>query len=224
MEAKVFGEFIQERRKEFGMTQVQLAEKLNVTSKAVSRWERGVGFPDVRLLEPLADALGLTLIELMQSKKIEEPVSASLVSDTVDAIRQQEVASRKQKTDLYVGTLLIGGAASYLFCLGQFYGFDPRWIGGLLKFIALVGGVWGWRAFRIIITGDYLKDQKEGVWFTWKPWAACCVSAVGLAFCTFLKDFIPRDSQWYGMLVVLGFVLLFPGAYYLWRFIFNEEE
>ena len=224
MEPKEFGGFVQLCRKELGMTQNELAEKLHVTPKAVSRWERGVGFPDIHLLEPLAEALGLTLIELMQSKKIIEQVSASELSDAVTAIRQQEEVSRKQKRDLLAGTLIIGSAASFLYCLGLFYPFDLRWVGSLLRFIALVGGVWGWRAYRSIVTEDYLKEQKEGIWFTWKPWTACGMSAVGLAMVTFLKDFVPQDSRWYGMLVIAGFVLLLSGGYYLSRYLFRGEE
>ena len=224
MDPKEFGAFVQECRKEQGMTQNDLAEKLNVTAKAVSRWERGQGFPDVRTLEPLAQALGITLIELMQSKKIQEPVPASVISDTVTAIRQQEELSRKQKMDLAAGVLIIGGGASFLYCLGRFYEFELPWLGGLLRFIALVGGVWGWRAYRSIVTEDYLRAQREGVWYTWKPWAACAVSVAGLALVMFLKDFVPRDSRWYGMLVVAGFALLLPGGYYLSRYLFRGEE
>ena len=223
MDPKVFGAFVQERRKELGLTQNDLAERLRVTSKAVSRWERGVGFPDIHLLEPLAEALEITLIELMQSERIEEPVTPSVLSNTVTAIRQQEELSRNQKIKLAGGLALIGSAAIFTYCLGRFYPFDARWVGGLLRFIALVGGVWGWRAYRSIITEDYLKEQEEGIWFTWKPWAACVLSATGLALVTFLKDFVPRDSRWYGMLVILGFVLLLPGMYYLYRYIFIEE-
>ena len=224
MDAEKFAAFLQVRRKELGMTQAQLAEKLNVTAKAVSRWERGQGFPDVRTLEPLAQALGITLIELMQSKKIQEPVPASVISDTVTAIRQQEELSRKQKMDLAAGVLIIGGGASFLYCLGRFYEFELPWLGGLLRFIALVGGVWGWRAFRSIMTGDYLKERKEGVWYTWKPWAACVVSATGLALVMFLKDVVPKESAWYGTLVILGMILLLPGCYYLNRYLFHGEE
>jgi len=223
MDPQIFGAFIQERRKELGMTQNDLAEKLNVTPKAVSRWERGVGFPDIHLLEPLASALGLTLIELMESRRIEEPVAPSVLSNTVTAIRQQEELSRNQKTKLAGGLALIGSAAVFTYCLGRFYPFDARWVGGLLRFIALVGGVWGWRAYRSIITEDYLKEQKEGIWFTWKPWAACGLSAIGLALVTFLKDFVPRDSRWYGLLVLFGFGLLIPGMYYLYHYLFKEE-
>ena len=54
MDAKAFGAFIAEKRKELGMTQSDLAAQLSVTDKAVSRWERGLGFPDISTLEPLA--------------------------------------------------------------------------------------------------------------------------------------------------------------------------
>lgn len=227
MNPQVFGMFIQARRKELGLSQSELAEKLHVTAKAVSRWERGVGFPDIKLLEPLADALQITLIELMQSQKMEKHIpgetAATVMSDTVTAIRQQGELSRKQKRDLIFGTLLIGGGACFLYCLGRFYAFEPRWIGSLLRFIALVGGVWGWRTFRSIVTESYLQEQKEGIWYTWKPWAACAVSVAGLALCTFLKDFFPRGSAGFTFTVLLGLVLLFPGIYYLHKYLLDGE-
>lgn len=55
MDNQKLGIFITELRKEKGLTQAQLAQKLNVTDKAVSKWERGVGFPDIKLLEPLLE-------------------------------------------------------------------------------------------------------------------------------------------------------------------------
>lgn len=72
MDAKQLGTFIAERRKELGMTQAVLAEKIHVTDKAVSKWERGAGLPDINSIETLAESLGVSLIELMQAKKIEE--------------------------------------------------------------------------------------------------------------------------------------------------------
>lgn len=54
MDVKRTGSFIAEMRKGKNMTQAELAAKLQVTDKAVSRWERGVGYPDITLLEPLA--------------------------------------------------------------------------------------------------------------------------------------------------------------------------
>ncbi len=77
MDAKELGRFITALRKENNITQMELAKKLHVTDKAVSRWERGLGFPDINTLEPLADALGISLVELMQSKRNDsnEPIS-----------------------------------------------------------------------------------------------------------------------------------------------------
>lgn len=71
MEAKQFGQFIAGIRKEKKMTQAELAQQIHVTDKAVSRWERGLGFPDIQTLEPLAQALGITVLGLMRSEKKE---------------------------------------------------------------------------------------------------------------------------------------------------------
>ena len=54
MDAKTFGAFLARMRKSQGLTQAELAQQLHVTDKAVSRWERGVGLPDINTLEPLA--------------------------------------------------------------------------------------------------------------------------------------------------------------------------
>ena len=69
MDAEKFGAFIAVCRKEKNMTQAELAQKLKVTDKAVSRWERGKGFPDISILVPLSDALDISLPELMNSGK-----------------------------------------------------------------------------------------------------------------------------------------------------------
>lgn len=61
MNIDVFGKFIADRRKELGMTQKALAEKLCITPKAVSRWERCAGYPDIEILQSLADALDISM-------------------------------------------------------------------------------------------------------------------------------------------------------------------
>lgn len=71
MDNERFGAFVAQLRKEQRLTQKELADRLNVTDKAVSKWETGKGFPDVKLLEPLAQALGVSLVELMQGKRQE---------------------------------------------------------------------------------------------------------------------------------------------------------
>ena len=61
MDCEKIGLTIKALRKEKGMTQLQLADRLNVSDKAVSKWERGVGCPDISLLSELASLLGAEL-------------------------------------------------------------------------------------------------------------------------------------------------------------------
>ena len=65
LDAATLGSFIARVRAERGLTQRQLAERLYVSDKTVSKWERGLSLPSVPLLVPLADALGLSISELM---------------------------------------------------------------------------------------------------------------------------------------------------------------
>lgn len=67
------GSFIKELRKEKEMTQKQLADRLHITDRAVSKWERGVCAPDIALLEPLAEILGVSIVELIQGERAERP-------------------------------------------------------------------------------------------------------------------------------------------------------
>lgn len=72
MEAERFGSFVAQQRRKRGMTQATLASEPHVTDKAISRWERGVGFPDIGNIEPLADALGVSIVELMRAERTKE--------------------------------------------------------------------------------------------------------------------------------------------------------
>lgn len=69
MSNKTMGEMISELRKEKGMTQSDLAEKMNVTDKAVSKWERDLACPDINSISTLAEILGVTTDELLNAKK-----------------------------------------------------------------------------------------------------------------------------------------------------------
>lgn len=73
MDAKKTGALIAALRKEKGWSQTELAERLGVTNKAVSRWETGRGYPDVELLPLLARELGVTISELLEGERSPEP-------------------------------------------------------------------------------------------------------------------------------------------------------
>ena len=72
MDQSKIGAFIQERRRQQGLTQQQLADRLGVTNKAVSKWETGRSMPDVGLFGPLCRELAIDLPELLAGQTIEE--------------------------------------------------------------------------------------------------------------------------------------------------------
>lgn len=74
MNYETIGKFIQEKRKEKQLTQKQLAYKLGVTDKAVSKWERGQGCPDVSILEILSKELGVSILEILKGRIIENEI------------------------------------------------------------------------------------------------------------------------------------------------------
>ena len=65
MDAKKIGEFICMNRKKHGMSQKELADKLGITDKAVSKWERGISFPDIAMLIPISEVLETSLYDLL---------------------------------------------------------------------------------------------------------------------------------------------------------------
>jgi len=65
VDAKKTGNFIAEKRKEINMSQRELAEHLHITDKAISKWERGLSFPDISLLIPLSELLNVSLYDLL---------------------------------------------------------------------------------------------------------------------------------------------------------------
>lgn len=82
---KTLGMMIAELRKEHGMTQLELAEKMGVTDKAVSKWERDLSCPDISSIPNLAGILGVSVEDLLQVKKeADEPVSQ--VSEIMEII------------------------------------------------------------------------------------------------------------------------------------------
>ena len=85
------GQFIAARRAELGLTQQQLADRLHVTNKAVSKWETGRGLPDIQMLEPLSAALEVTAAELLRCGRPEPE------AETVrEAIRYSEKSTRRK--------------------------------------------------------------------------------------------------------------------------------
>lgn len=103
MNKERFGTYIAENRKQMGMTQAQLADKVYVTDKAVSKWERGLSYPDVTLLEPLADTFGISIDALLrcqspaddrEERKVEQQNES--IQTVVEISRENQKGERRQ--------------------------------------------------------------------------------------------------------------------------------
>lgn len=81
MTNKSMGEIISTLRKEKGMTQKEIADRLGITDKAVSKWERDVAYPDTGTIPKLAEILGVTVEELMNAKSV--PATENKKADDV---------------------------------------------------------------------------------------------------------------------------------------------
>ena len=81
---KSIGETIANLRKQKGMTQSELAEKMNVTDKAVSKWERDLSCPDINTISKLADVLDVSVEELLKTKK--QDYSNNKIKDLINLI------------------------------------------------------------------------------------------------------------------------------------------
>lgn len=98
MNAQKTGSLIAAIRKEQNRTQQDLANELGVSSAAISKWERGIGFPDVSLIEPLAASLGITIAELFKGERIENGDAneyENLLSDVVK-VSKKEISKKKK--------------------------------------------------------------------------------------------------------------------------------
>lgn len=147
MDNQKFGEFISELRKERGWTQMDLAQRLNVTDKAVSKWERGVGFPDIKLIEPLADTLGVSILEIMKSERIrEQEILAENANETISEIIDMAILQKKiEKRNLVIGIIGIALAVAIIFLvdLMRGIGFVMVYLPILaVAVIAMSGAMW----------------------------------------------------------------------------------
>lgn len=123
MDTAKTGELIAEARKEKNMTQRTLAEVLHVSDRTVSKWERGAGFPDVALLEPLADALGLTVAELLHGERCEAPDADSEVRYALRLVRRRrKEALKKNFRDIVSVMVLIAVLGFFAFHFAEKWG------------------------------------------------------------------------------------------------------
>lgn len=111
------GRFIAEERKCKKYTQRELADRLGISDKTISKWERGNGFPEVSLLLPLCDELGITVNELLSGERLQETdYKKKAEENMVDLVKEAQESKKKIILSAMVAGLAIF-AATPLFVL-----------------------------------------------------------------------------------------------------------
>lgn len=131
------GKFITKKRKEQNLTQEQLAEKLGVSNKTVSKWETGKCMPDYAVVKSLCDELKITIAELIDGEETEEKGDCSYDKQIMTLLRRTQELER-QKNLLFSNLLIVMGIA--LLALSQTVGGSTvqDFISGFLLGISVV--------------------------------------------------------------------------------------
>ena len=105
------GKFIADERKRKGYTQKQLSEKLEISDKTVSKWERGNGFPEVSLLLPLCNELDISVNELLSGERVsEEDYRKKAEENMVNLVREAQESKKKIVLSAMVAVLSLVAA------------------------------------------------------------------------------------------------------------------
>ena len=112
MDKERTGQLITELRKEKGLTQKQLADALNVTDKAGSKWERGLSFPDISMLEPIAETLDISIMEILagEKKSADETITREeahqMIKESVE-LSDEEIRHKRERSRLIIIILVV---------------------------------------------------------------------------------------------------------------------
>lgn len=161
LDKQAFGAFVAQLRKEKGWTQRELAEKLHITDKAVSKWETGASIPDTALLIPLSELLGVSATELLLCRRQEQPMEPEAVEDVVQTAiryaggRPKRAWQEKGLWPLWYALALLAGA------LGLWANWTWTGIPEVLLTPILLGAIFGaWFCFFTRLTLPEIYDQR----------------------------------------------------------------
>ena len=118
MDAQTTGKFISMLRKEKGITQTSLANKLNISNRTVSKWENGDGFPDITILSELGEVLGVSVDELLKGKRSDNTVRITEIENR-DNIDNVFLITYAISLFIAVFSALLGGITE-IYCIWAF--------------------------------------------------------------------------------------------------------
>jgi len=101
MDQEKIGKFIAEQRKKKKLTQVELAEKLGVTDRSISKWENGRGMPDVSLYKSICEILGITLNEFFAGERLSDETFKEVADNNLLSALENSAFTLKDKIDFF---------------------------------------------------------------------------------------------------------------------------
>lgn len=189
MNANDTGQKISALRKEKQMTQKELAEQLHVSGAAVSKWERGLNFPDLAILEPLAGILGVSAAELLGLENEPAEKIISSMTELSGKERRQRKKERKRQVFFLAAAVCVFFAVILLILLvGRDTPENNRLLGGLwhenMTFLPLVSGLaaWGFGIAAVFSDKEKAGDREK------KSMCSLAFCSVGLYFPVMAAD------------------------------------
>ena len=177
------GNLIKELRTEKCLTQKELAEKLNVSTAAVSKWENGKGFPDISILEKLSSELGISITELVKGERTEETKESDSVAKEIIEISKKEIKFEKARRISVASAFSLTAAAVIAFIIIDSYsGFirNTEYSFPVPSIIGLAMFLFGGNAIVFAIIGLFLGgkiDVKKSMQISLFS-EACCAASI----------------------------------------------
>ncbi|MBE6607697.1 MAG: helix-turn-helix transcriptional regulator [Ruminococcaceae bacterium] len=214
MEKKTIGQFICVLRKAHGMTQAQLAEKLNVSDKAVSRWERDESAPDLTLIPIIAEIFGVTSDEILRGER---------ASDSESCLNESRISERSEKqiirlldktkerlnicSIISVGIALVGLIAAMICNFGFYRAYIGFYVACIFYLSAIVCEVISLTlTFGSVKSGDFEDDIFNSYKRSFFKTGAVIISVTAVIFASTLPlIIIPWDSH-IGIMALTWFV------------------
>lgn len=228
-----FGAFVARLRKEKGWTQKELAERLCISDKAVSKWETGASIPDTAMLLPLSEALGVTVTELLLCR-CQDPAQ-TMEQEDVEQVVQTAVLYGKERPQrtwrekgpwrlIYLLALLVE-AVTLFFCLHL----PGRWPGDEIWIMVVLGTVFGayfclyarlqlpeiYDRERINLVYDgFFRMHMIGIAFNNRNWPH--ILKVGRVWSCTVMVVLPLlvvTQLWSGLLWIMTLGIVLPGLF-----------
>lgn len=122
MDQTIIGKFITKKRKEQNLTQEQLAQRLGVSNKTVSKWETGKCMPDYSIIESLCKELGITLAELMNGEEDEKSIHTYDNEQIVEIMKEMQKMQKMRETKIMVIGFIMLIMGGVMLGLSQMFG------------------------------------------------------------------------------------------------------